>query len=180
MNRITLGLLLCISLKSFSQVTFPNVPVDRETKLISYSDVVDQKGVSAKDLYARANAWYLKFFNNPAEKLRKKDDETNSLEFFVRVKLYNFDKKGVKSDSGELMQYNLTLTCKDGRYRYEFTKFNLKAVSYKPAEPLLEKTDAQAERNASWIKQTDDEVKRTIHDLEKALSTSGDKKKDDW
>ncbi len=180
MKQLLFSISLFFSLQSFGQVAFPNIPVDRETKLITYSDVVNQTGVTAKDLFTRANGWYMKFFNNPTEKLRKKDEENNSLELFVRFKLYNVDKKGVKTDSGELMQYTLNITCKEGRYRYELTKFNQKAASHKPSEPLLDKADVNAERNAVWLKQVDEEVKKTINDLEKAMATSGDKKKDDW
>jgi len=180
MKKILIALILFANLQSFGQVAFPNIPVDKETKLITYDDVVDQKGVSAKELYSRATAWYQKYFNNPTEKLRKKDDENFTLELFVRFKLYNFDKKGVKSDASELMQYTLNIACKEGRYKYEFTKFNQKAPSFKPSEPLLDKNDPNAEKHTVWLKQVDEEIKKTINDLEKAMATSGEKKKDDW
>ena len=170
---------LAITLHMQAQVSLPNIPTDRESKLITYSDVVNQTGVDASELFKRANEWYSKFYNNPTEKLRKKDEENKSLELFVRFKLFNIDKKGVKTDSGELMQYTLNIACKDGKYRYEFTKFNLKAASYKPAEPLLDKNSPSADRNAIWLKQVDEEIKKVIDDLEKGM-IAAPKKKDDW
>jgi hypothetical protein len=179
MKKIFALAFLALGFNVHAQVALPNIPVDKETKLITYSDVVNQTGVDATELFKRANDWYQKFYNNPTEKLRKKDDEAKSLELFVRFKLYNVDKKGIKSDAGELMQYTLNIACKDGKYRYEFTKFNLKAVSYKPAEPLLDKASPNIEKNAVWLKQVDEEIKKVIDDLEKGM-TASPKKKDDW
>lgn len=179
MKKALVVLFLLTGIKVNAQVNFPPIPTDRETKLITYSEVVNQTGVDATELFRRANEWYAKFYNNPTEKLRKKDDEAKTLELFVRFKIYNVDKKGVKTDSGELMQYTLTIACKDGKYRYEFTKFNLKGPSFKPAEPLLDKNNPQAERNAVWLQQVDEEIKRVINDLEKGM-TASPKKKDDW
>ena len=179
MKKVVAILFVLASVKANAQANFPPIPTDRETKLITYSDVVNQTGVDATELFRRANEWYSKFYNNPTEKLRKKDDEAKTLELFVRFKIYNVDKKGVKTDSGELMQYTLTIACKDGKYRYEFTKFNLKGPSFKPAEPLLDKSNPQAERNATWMQQLDEEIKRVINDLEKGM-TATPKKKDDW
>jgi hypothetical protein len=179
MKKVVALAFLVLGFKVQAQVALPNIPTDRETKLISYTDVVNQTGVDATELFKRANEWYTKYFNNPTEKLRKKDDEAKSLELFVRFKLFNVDKKGVKTDAGELMQYTLNIACKDGKYRYEFTKFNLKAASYKPAEPLLDKASPTFERNAVWLKQVDEEIKKVIDDLEKGMAATP-KKKDDW
>lgn len=173
-------IILSGSMIATAQVQLPKIPLNEDTKLITYDGVVNQTGVSAKELYTRFNNWYTKFYPNPTEKVRKKDDENNTVDLFIRLKLSNVDKKGIKTDSGELLQYSFNVSCRDGRYRYEFTKFNLKAASYKPIEYMMDPKDPNAEKHANWLKQMDEEIKRTINELEKAMASSGEKKKDDW
>ena len=53
-------LLLGIIAFGYSSNAQAQLPVDSETKLVSYNEVVNMPGVSSKELYTRAVKWFHK------------------------------------------------------------------------------------------------------------------------
>lgn len=148
--------------KAIEKIEIPEMAIDEETKYIVYKEVVKQEG--AKDvLYGKALAWAMKFYKSPSNVLREKDKEAGKIMARHRFNIFNFDAKtGVKSKAG-VIEYTLTFLFKDGRYKYEITKINLKQTSYKGIERwYLENQKEYNHRSARYLVQVNDEINKVI------------------
>jgi len=158
-----------------------NMPIDKISKLITYTDVVQVKNTSAATLYKRAWDWFNTFYKNPTDVIRESDSTKGTIIGKSRFKIYNApDKKGLKTDAG-LIMYTIKVNVREGRFKYEITELNQKAASYSPLEKWLD-TSAQTYTTAyvGYLEQVDTEVRETIDNLKKAMSTTPPVKKDDW
>jgi hypothetical protein len=125
--------------------------------------------------------WGDDHYKNFAEKLRKQDKDAGEMEIFARFPIYAYDKKGNKTASRQgLAQYTLTIQFKDGRYKYTVTDLNMKASSYMPLEPWLDREDPNAENHSYYLTDIDTEIRETIKSLKEAMASSGGDSEDDW
>lgn len=144
------------------------LPIDEDTKLITYKEVVWQDGESAK-LYTTAIAWINANYKNPNEVTSVREPENGKLVLNPRFKIYNVDKKGLQTDGG-IIKYTLKLEFKPNRYRYVFTDFNLQAVSKFPLERWLDKNDPQYTTLCpGYLYQVDTTVNGIIKSLKKGM-----------
>lgn len=187
MRTLTKSLFLCIFLclsglvivSAQTTTVSPKIPVDTVTKLISYSEVVQQTGI--KDtLYNRVIRWgnaYYKNFQNVAKVLNK---ESGKIEGTHMFKVLNApDKDGVKTEAG-VVSYSFTIEIKENKFRYTITKFNLKGVSYFALERWLNKKDPSYQ--PAWdgyLTQVDAKVQELITSLKKGMKEAV-KVSDDW
>ena len=158
-----------------------NMPVDKISKLINYTEVVPVKGVSTSVLYKRALEWFNTYYKNPTDVIRENDSAKGAIVGKSRFKIYNAaDKKGLKTDAG-LVMYTINVNIREGRYKYEVTEINKKAASYAPVEAWLD-TASRSYTTAyvGYLEQIDTEIRNTIESLKKAMSTAPPVKKDDW
>ncbi|MCX6271886.1 MAG: DUF4468 domain-containing protein [Bacteroidetes bacterium] len=156
----------------------PVIPVDESTKLITYKEVVQEKG-TRDELYNRGIEWINAFFKNPVDVTRTRDKDNGLIKGIARFKLFYADKDGFKRETG-MCEYEFTLEFKEGRYRVIFTNFILKEVSRRPIERWLNKLDPAY--NPQWddyLKQVDTYVKETTANLKKAMQPPV-KKDDSW
>ncbi|MFM1876172.1 MAG: hypothetical protein RL266_1909 [Bacteroidota bacterium] len=157
------------------------MPLDPKTNLITYSEVPEVAGVSSADLFDRAMKWGGEYFKNFAEKLKKQDKAAGELEIFYRFPIYAYDSKGVKTTTKQgLAQFTLTIMFKDGRYKYTITDLNLKATSYMPLEPWLDREDANAQNHSYYLTDIDNEIREVIKSMKEGLASAGDKSSDEW
>lgn len=164
----------------FSQnsVATPTLPVDEETKLITYKEVVKDTG-SVDDLYVRALAWINKTYPNPTDVTHVRDRANGKLEGIARFKISKVLPDGQKVDNG-VISYSFIIECKEGRYRFTFSKFNLKNVSYYPIERWLDKKSTYVDANTdSNLKQIDEKMKELIASLKSSMKFKA-KKDDTW
>lgn len=155
------------------------LPVDPETKLVTYTEVVNMPGVNQKELYKRAHKWFHKYYKNPADVIREKDSVSATITGIHRFKITK-DVKGTKSDAG-MVQYTIKVMCKEGKYKYEVSKINWKQTSYYGIEKWMDKTAASYDPQfESYLAQTDQQIKAVIEDLKKGMNDAGEKKKEDW
>lgn len=171
---------LSVSAQKNKEVQWPDLPVDEETKLITYTEVVSVDGVAAGDLYDRFMKWFNGEFKNPAEKLRKTDKDAGEIEAFLRHRIYNKDKKGEQASDAGLTQFTLKVLFKDGRYKYTVTELNHKRQSYFALEEWMNKDDEMAEKHADYLAQVDTEIRRVIDAMKKGVADDGKKAEDDW
>ena len=175
---------MVISTVGFAQknkVQIPEMPLDDETGLITYSDKAAVDGATASDLYDRAFNWGQGHYKNYAEKLRVQDKEKGRIEIFGRFSIYAHDKKGVVTTSKiGLIQYTLGIDFKDGRYRYNLSKINQKAASYSPIEKWLDGSDDNASNNAYKLMDIDTHIQELLAGLNKAMRTAPKSAEDDW
>jgi hypothetical protein len=174
---LTYFLLLFVLIKpAFAQTSI--VPVDEDTKLITYKDVVTQEGDKTK-LYYRAIEWVNANYKNPTEVTRVRDEENGKLELRASFKVFNTDKKGFKTDAA-VINYILKLEFKPGKYRYIFTDFSIAAVSKYPLERWLDKKDPRyTPACEDYLAQVDSVINVKIESLKEGMVPKVIKK-DDW
>ena len=159
----------------------PNMPVDEETKLITYSNVIEVPSTGKSELYKRAESWMMTYFKNPTEVIRERDSSAAKITGKPRFRIYNEPgENGVKMDAG-LVQYSLTFACKENKYKYTISEINWKQASYFPVEKWVEQKDRYKQNNY-FLFQTDSIIKKEIiQNFEKAMKTAPKKSnKDDW
>lgn len=163
------------------ELSWPAMTVDPSTNLITYSEVPEVAGVAVADLFDRAMKWGGEHYKNFGEKLRKQDKEAGEMEIFNRFPIYAYDSKGVKTTSRQgLAQYTLTIKFRDGRYKYTITDLNIKASSYEPLEPWLDKEDKDAANHCHYLTDIDAEIRATIQSMKDNLAKDPAKSGDDW
>jgi hypothetical protein len=145
------------------------VPVDEDTKKVTYKEVVTQEG-APNATYNRAIEWINSFYANPSEATRVRDPDNGKIEVKHRIKVCNVDKNGNKTIECEVVDYELALEFKEGRYRYTFTNFNVQKTSKFPLERWLDKNDpAYTAVCDIYIKQLDEEVNKVIKSMKDGL-----------
>lgn len=165
-----------ISLKA--QVTTPSVPVDPDTKLITYKEVVTVPGHPG-ELFNRAISWINTQYKNPAEATKVRDQASGVIDIIHRIELTR-DDKGVARPAG-IVDYAMKLEMKEGRYRYTITNFNYKDISRKPIEYWLDKKDkAYNPEFDNYLKQVDDFMRKLIESLKAGMQPPAPKKEDAW
>ena len=173
--------ILAFAISTVTSVAQSKLPIDEDTKLITFNKVVEVAGTNKTDLYNRGFAWANKFYKNPADVIREKDAVAGKMVCKARFKLMNEpDKTGLQTNAGDVM-YTLTLDFKEGKFRYKLTEINWQQLSYYPAEKWMNKNDQK------WLpvwdfylKQVDENANKIIADFSKAISEAPKVKKDDW
>lgn len=186
-NTLTLIMLAMMSMPALAQKSklpeYPPMPVDKDSKLITYDGVSKVDGKSSGELYDRAFEWVKGYYKNPMEKLRKQDRDNGEMEVFARFPIYAYDKKGAKTTSqAGLIQYTLTLQFKDGRYRYVITNINLKATSNQPIDGWLtdKDNDPNADNHVYQLIDIDNELNTLIKDMTEKIAAKASSGGDDW
>lgn len=181
-KSIFLALFSFLVLASFGQrkkdLTPPNVPYDSTTNQIIYQEVVSQEGSQA-ELFDRAMDWVKAYYKNTTEVINKADKDEGQILCSSRVKIYSTAKGGTKIMSG-MVNYKLNIEIKDGRYRYTFDKFALKAQSWSPIEAWLDPTKKEwFPQRYDNLMEVDQQVKEIISSLKEAM-VKKEEKIDEW
>ena len=162
-----------------AQEATPVMPVNIETKLITYQEVVKVDGLQ-KELFNRAIEWINVNYKNPADVTKVRNPESGIIEIFHRFDLHRTDEQGNKIDAGNVV-YTLLLELKDGRYRYKITDMSLRQSSRFPIGRWLDKTDKAYNPNYNlFLSQVDNQVKVLIESLKKGMLPGIQKKEDTW
>ena len=181
MKRIVACILLIITVGCVSGQTSnpnPKLPLDPDSKLIMYREVVNQEGI--KDiLYDRGASWFSAFYKSPSSVLKIQDKVNGKLEGTGRFVISYIDDQGNKQNGG-LILYNIKLELKDNKYRYTVSDFNLKSVSRFPLEKWLNKNDpAYNPQWDSYLYQVDTTIQRLVGNLKEGMKPKVIKK-DEW
>jgi len=187
MKKITFPLFIAFAL--FSQgilmAQAPKMPIDEVTKLITYTDVVDEKGMNADTLFNRALRWFPTFYKNPKEAIKSSDASTKTIEAGYRFKIERPDpavtKPPIPMVNAGTVNYKLKIMCKDNKFKYEITNIAWQQTSYYPIERWLDKDvktyDPVFE---TYLTQVDAYAKELIRSLETFIETEPLKKSTDW
>lgn len=165
---------------SFAQTTTPvvNLPIDPDSKLIQYRDVVNQEGT--KDvLYDRGAEWMRSYYLNPGSVTKVQDKVNGKIEGTGRLRLYFFDSNNTISDAG-LVYYDIRLEFKENKFRYTLTNFTLKGISRVPLEKWLNKSDPSYNpQMENYLYQVDTTMQNLIIKLKYGMKPKVIKK-DEW
>lgn len=156
---------VCLYLKASAQV----LPVDEETKKITYKEVITQEGTAAK-MYNQGIEWVNSFYTNPSEVTRVRDSDNGKIDIRHRIKVWNLDKDGNTSTEGGLIDYTMILEFKEGRYRFTITDFNVRKVSKFPLERWMDKNDPEYFAACdNYLVQVNEEVNKIIKSLKEGM-----------
>lgn len=181
MNRILIFLFFSmISGICFSQTNnpAPNLPIDPDTKLIQYRDVISQEGT--KDiLYDRGAEWIRSYYVNPGSVTKVQDKVNGKIEGTGRLRLYFFNSDNTRTDAG-MVFYDFRLEFKDNKYRYTLTNFSLKGISRIPLEKWMNKNDPSYNpQMENYLYQVDTTSQNLIIKLKEGMKPKVIKK-DEW
>lgn len=102
------------------------LPIDSVSNLVTYQGVVKVEGASKDDLYLRAREWFAKTFKSAQAVLQMDDKQAGKLigkgasKSYYTYMLYPVEYN---------LNYTISITTKDGRYRYEISSFRVNSES---------------------------------------------------
>lgn len=154
----------------------PEMPLDDEN-MVNYKGVMDVPSADKAELYKRAVIFFNTYFPSKAV-IQNADSVAGHLEGKAKFDVQK-ESKGVKS-LNERVQYTVILDVKDYKYRYQITKINLQAPSYKAIEGYLAETDKD-ELHAKALTDAHTQFEKIEQDLRDQMDKPSVKvKKDDW
>jgi hypothetical protein len=118
---------------------FPVMPIDENTKLVTYKDVVQMKGTPS-ELYDRAYTWANKYYKNPTVVITRADKQKGELECVSNIPIYTLAKDGTTRVSAGYVYYTLTIEARESRYRFTITKIHKREQAQFPIEKWLDKS----------------------------------------
>jgi hypothetical protein len=181
MKKLILSFALLIAV--ISLVGAQNLPIDKNTGKITYLEVVDATGMTAKDLYKVAKDWGV----SKGYKIKKEDDATGEIVFEGTTPMEYAGVKG-KMESGNV-NYTFSVFLKEGKYRFIVTDFvhagATAAVSGGKLESATPACGPSGMTSASWVlikKKTQGAMEAATADLKRVIKeTQNDPaKKSDW
>lgn len=156
----------------------PNLPIDEDTKLVTYQEVVQEPG-TPEILFDRAMAWVKSYFKNSENIIQSSDKEKGIIMLRPSIRIYTILKDG-KQHYKNLVYYNFKIECRNDRYRYTLTDFNEKAQSAAPIENWFKRDHPHWEPNwYLWLNQVNDEVIKITQALEEGMLPV-EEKVDEW
>ncbi|MCX6280993.1 MAG: DUF4468 domain-containing protein [Bacteroidetes bacterium] len=168
-----------LAITTIGQTVSSGLPVDPDSKKITYRDVVNQEG-NPGYLYDKAIQWFNYYYLSPASVFSVQDRVNGKVEGLGRVRVYNTDTKTGTHTDGGLVTYQIKIEFKDNKYRYTLTDFNLKLASRFPIERWMNKEDPAYNPNwDSYLYQVDTTMQRLVSTLKDKMKPTV-VKKDEW
>jgi len=179
MKRLILFLLVAMGMQGFAQEPDLFIPVDQETQLIKFQNVVEEKG-EQNDLFNRVVYWLNDYYKDPVRVTSVRDVPSGKIIGHHRFRIYYWDKDSIKHTGG-MINYTFTIEVKDDRYRYTIDELVLKSQTNIPVEKWLDKNDpAYDPRWDSYLKQIADYVNNWGASLEAKMKPEPEKVEDTW
>ncbi|WP_336689373.1 MULTISPECIES: DUF4468 domain-containing protein [unclassified Chryseobacterium] len=95
----------------------------QNTEPVKYSEVVKvDSTLSAKTLYSNAKIWFVNSFKNSKEVIVLDDSENKMILGKANMKFNSNIFVGSGAREGWI-SFDISIACKDGRYKYDFTNF---------------------------------------------------------
>lgn len=178
MKAITILILLSLPIYLLAQDKKLEIPVETETGLIKFTEVVDEEGTK-DELFNRCVYWLNDFYKDPTRVTTIRDVPTGKIVGRHQFRIY-YDDEGVKTVAG-MVKYTFTIEFKDNKYRYTIDKLLLKSRTNLPVEKWLDKDDpAYDPRWDSYLQQIAEYVQNWTGSLKEKMKPEPKKAKDDW
>jgi hypothetical protein len=173
----TLLFYFSISLAHAQVADSVKLPIDPDTKRITYADVVQVPGVSQAELYTRAKLWFAEAFKSAKQVVQADEKDAGIVQGEAWSPMEaHFMGKNMPASNTRLW-YTVKLACRDGRYRYEISEFKYEAIATaqfptvpapKPMEEMISLWTKPAAKNGKPSRY--DYVK---NELSQTVSTNG-------
>jgi len=149
--------------------TFPDMPIDENTKLVTYKEVVNMSG-TPDILFERALKWANKHYANPSGVIRVKDKEKGIVECVSNISIYTLSSDGKSRVSAGNVYYTLTIEARDNRYRYTITNLYKKEQAQFPIERWFDTTRTEWSANRyDHLHQIDEAVRKLMDAIEEGM-----------
>ena len=179
MRIIALLLLLTSGLFVNAQVEKLEIPVDDDTKMIRFREVIDEPGTK-EELFNRCVYWLNNFYKDPTRVTTIRDIATGKIAGRHQFRIYQYLEDSIKKPAG-MIRYTFTIEMKDNKYRYTINELILKSRTNIPVEKWLNKDDpAYNPLWDSYLQQIADYVNNWSETLKEKMKPEPEKKKDDW
>ena len=166
---VMVGVLAFAQNKKGPEIPYPNVPIDEQTNLVTYKEVVQQANATPQELYDRAMTWVKNFYKNTAEVIKSSDRDKGVIQLRSSVRIYVVKEDGSKVFKN-IVYYNMKIECRPGRYRYTITDFNEKAAAAAPVEVWLNTENPKWEIGQyAYLNQIDEQILALIESLEEGM-----------
>lgn len=166
------------ALFSSAQDNATQYPIDKDTQLITYQEVVTQAG-TADELYIRAIEWINTQYKNPADVCRIRNRESGVIEILHRFEIIN-DEENNKLIAG-IVNYTLKIEFKPGRYRYTLSDLTLRQSTRFPVEKWMDKTDKMySPLWDSYLKQVNRQSLELVESLKTGMQPPVVKEEEKW
>jgi len=154
------------------------MPLDKDTQLISYQEVVSEPG-TADVLYVRCIEWINTQYKNPADVCKVRNRESAVIEIQHRFEIFN-SSSGSKLLAG-IVNYDLKIEFKPGRYRYTISDLTLRQSSRFPIERWFDKSDPMYSPIwEDYLQQVDTQIKELIANLKQGMAPPVVKHEEKW
>ena len=163
----------------FSQEEQSVVPVNPETGIIQFRDVVDEQGTK-EELFNRCIYWLNSYYKNSTRVTTIRDIQTGRIEGKHNIRIYYYADDSVKTQAGTV-DYVFNIELKQDKYRYTLTDLKFRSKTRMPIEKWLNKDDS--EYNLHWdeyLQQIADFVEDWSANLKKKMQPEKNKTDDDW
>jgi len=176
-KRWMFGMLLMLLINDI--VVGQGLPIDPETKKVTFQETVAIDTVNREELYVRSKDWISNFYKtdkyNPDDKANYKIGKDAS--FDVQL-TYDFKYK-----SHNNVSYTIVIAQKEGKYRYTITDFRFYNV--KLGEKTIQTLEAamskmSGQNKSETIAQINKSVADIIADMKRYISTGKPENKEDW
>lgn len=180
MKNIILFAALLISMHSFAQMD--TLPVNPDTHLVDFTEVVKVDSATAKVLYSNAKLYMANAFVSGKAATQLNDDENFTIVGNGYISVGVSTMLGKKPCGG--FDFKVTIQCKDGRYRYSFTGFNHSASGGDACGPIEKAKsgnfDVTKKDWNNWKDMVRSQINTTIVDLKKYMEGSVAATKGNW
>lgn len=165
---------------AYTQIDSINMPIDDMTNMITYKEVVQEKGTK-DELFNRCVYWLNEFYANPVAVTKVRDQATGVIKGQHQIRVFYTDDQGYKKEGG-MVQYDFVIELKEDRYRYTVNEFLLRVGSRYPIENWLNKDDPKYDnRWPVYLKQIDDYFRNEwIPALKAKMKPEEEIKKEEW
>ncbi|MEZ5015116.1 MAG: DUF4468 domain-containing protein [Chitinophagales bacterium] len=154
-------------------------PINEDTKLVAYEEVVQVPGLSADSLYSLTLEWMKTFYKSPSQAIKSQSREEGTIE--IKNSFYlTRDVKGTASKAA-LINYYLTLQFRDGRFKYSITKINVDGNSYFGIERWINEEQFKKDKTTiDYLQQIDTHMRSSTESMENGIQPNVEKKEDAW
>ena len=163
----------------FAQEEQSIVPVDSETGLIQFREVVDEQG-SKEELFNRCIYWLNSYYKNSTRVTTIRDIQTGRIEGKHNIRIYYYNADSVKTLAGTV-DYVFNIQLKTNKYRYTISDLKFRTKTRIPIEKWLNKNDP--EYNPHWdeyLQQIANYFEDWSNSLKKKMNPEVKKSDDDW
>ena len=163
----------------------PTLPRDPDSKMVTYTGVVEVLGATQAQLYSRAFEWVAKRYNSAKDVVQMQDKESGKIVVKGLTTAY------FKGHEFGAVTHTFSIYVKDGKYKYDVTDLRHEALingndysygNFEQAEPNYIPGAFKAAAKKAWVdmqRTTDEDVKAAVASL-MATMTAKTKDKSDF